>query len=387
MGKVIVRIKTPGWCSHAFQKAWRRGWLCLMAGLAACWSCAAQAPVLSVPTKGETNFQFTLTGESNAAYVVQSTSVLPGWSALVTNRSREGTQVVQVPALEGSHFFRAYRMPEPLFKYAVAAQEGITFNGNNSWVDSFDSGDPNWSTNGLYDPNRRRSNGNLAVNYGDVGLGNVKVMGLLLKSTEGSVILGPNCSVGDASWVSLIYGIQPGWVKSGTGVYMPDATVPFTGGFTPSAGWVGTNFYDYFLFEGDYVLTSFAGNAIVLRSARLYVTSFFNLSGRNRLVIAPGASLKLYVRPPSAFIGGGGVVNQTGNATNFQYYGLPGNTNVSLVTNSLIGVLYAPGAHFVFNSATGSNHLSGAVVSRTASVSGAAQIHFDERLAVSGPSH
>ena len=129
------------------------------------------------------------------------------------------------------------------------------------------------------------------------------------------------------------------------------------------------------------------GSGIVTGHASIHVRNVFNLSGSDRLVIAPGASLRLYVGAPSAVIEGGGIVNQTGYATNFQYYGLAANTSVTLSGNSLIGTLYAPGAEFVFNSMTGSNQLSGAVVSRTVSVSGSAQIHFDERLAVSGPWH
>ena len=381
MGRIVLRMRLARVICLGVLVEWGAG-----------WCGAAQGPVLSAPAKAGTNFQFTLTGESNAAYVVQSTSELPDWSVVVTNRSREGTRALQVPAPKANRFYRAYRMPEAYFQYALAAQEGITFSGS-TWVDSFDSGDPNWSTDGLYDPLKiGRSNGSLAVNYGSMSLGSAlgsaHIMGFLLTAPEGSVTLGPNGSVGSSAWQASNDGIQPGYRMVGQGVYMPTVSVPFTTGFVPGAGVVGGSFYSYVFGDGNYTMSTFnGGSGIVTGHSSVHVRNVFNLSGSDRLVIAPGASLRLYVGAPSAVIGGGGIVNQTAYATNFQYYGLAANTSVKLLENSLIGTIYAPGAVFVFNSMTGSNQLSGAVVSRTVWVSGSAQIHFDERLAVSGPWH
>ena len=377
MGRIVLRMSLA-----------RVIWLGVLVGCGTGLCGAAQGPVLSAPAKAGTNFQFTLAGESNAAYVVQSTSELPGWSMVVaTNRSREGTRALQAPAPEGNRFYRVYRMPEAYFQYALAAQEGITFSGNTR-VDSFDSGDPNWSTGGLYDPLKIRDHGGLAVNYGSMSLGSARIFGTLQTAAESSVTLGPNGSVGSSAWQASNDGIQPGYRKVGQGVYMPAVSVPFTTGFVPWAGMVGGNFYSYVFGDGNYSMLAFnGGSGIVTGHASVHVQDVFNLSGSDRLVIAPGASLRLYVGAPSAVLGGGGIVNQTGYATNFQYYGLAANTSVTLSGNSLIGTIYAPGAEFVFNSMTGSNQLSGAVVSRTVSVSGSAQIHFDERLAVSGPWH
>ena len=226
MGRIDLRMRLARVICLGVLVEWGAGW-CV----------AAQGPVLSASAKAGTNFQFTLTGESNSAYVVQSTSELPGWSVVVTNRSREGTRALQVPAPEGNRFYRAYQMPEAYFQYALAAQEGISLSGS-VWVDSFDSGDPNWSTAGLYDPLKiGRSNGDLAVNYGSIDLGGAVILGMLLTAAESSVTLGPHGCVGSWNWHVSNDGIQPGYRKVGQGVYMPVVSVPFSTGFVPGPAW------------------------------------------------------------------------------------------------------------------------------------------------------
>jgi len=64
-------------------------------------------------------------------------------------------------------------------------------------------------------------------------------------------------------------------------------------------------------------------------------------------------------------LGGTGVINRAGNATNFHYYGLPGNTNMTYGGSAgLVGVIYAPSAALSFGGSVNATELTGASVSK-----------------------
>ena len=84
----------------------------------------------------------------------------------------------------------------------------------------------------------------------------------------------------------------------------------------------------------------------------------------------------------SAKIGGDGVVNQSANATNFFYWGLPTNTELTVSGNGAFkGVIYAPQADFTMNGGgNNTEDIVGASVSNTASINGHFQFHYDENI-------
>ena len=171
----------------------------------------------------------------------------------------------------------------------------------------------------------------------------------------------------------------------------PDLVAPpSSGSFTPTPGIIdGTN-YQYVLGSQTYLLSNLAlGSSSKMRvigNAVLYVTGDISMAGTAFIEISPGASLKLYAGSPSASIGGYGIINNAGNATNFQYYGLSSNTSVSLSGNrSFVGVIYAPGAALSL-SAGGADtyHFVGAAVAKTITVNGHWSFHYDENLLRAG---
>jgi hypothetical protein len=90
----------------------------------------------------------------------------------------------------------------------------------------------------------------------------------------------------------------------------------------------------------------------------------------------------LYVAGASTSLGGSGVVNGTGSATNFSYYGLPSNTSVSFSGNAaFVGTIYAPNAALQLGGG-GSNTFDfvGASVSNTVQMNGHFNFHYDELL-------
>jgi hypothetical protein len=130
-----------------------------------------------------------------------------------------------------------------IFTKALVARDSIQLNGNGIRTDSFDSSDPAWSTNGIYDPTRFKSNGDIAVNGsvengGTIAIDNADIFGHVSTGPNGTVALGPNGGVGDATWQASNDGIQPGYRASDMNVSFPDVTCPYSGGWTPSGGWV-----------------------------------------------------------------------------------------------------------------------------------------------------
>jgi hypothetical protein len=295
-----------------------------------------------------------------------------------TNRMIE--RVVQV---------RARR--DGLFSKGMVARGQITLNGNNAIVDSFDSTDPNYSTNGLYLFTRRKGNGVVASNAGisnAVNTGNADIIGRVATGPGGTVGIGPNGKVGDLGWLtnSLAAGIQPGRSTDDMNVSFPDVVAPFTSAATPSVGSGTYSGYDYVISSSGNWMVGDLRKGVLVRSnvqAVLLVTGTINFTGNDDAIkIETGGSLHLYMKGTSASISGNGVVNEGARATNFFYWGLPENTSLTVKGNGAFsGVIYAPSADFTMNGG-GADHedIVGASVTKTARVNGNFQFHYDESL-------
>ena len=170
-----------------------------------------------------------------------------------------------------------------------------------------------------------------------------------------------------------------------------DVKAPFSGGyFTPSSGKVNGVNYDYVLASGNYQMASLSMSGktslYVSADAVLYVTGNFSMAGQSSIELASGATLKLYVGGPSGAIGGNGIINN-GKSALFNYYGLPGNTSLSFAGNAAFtGTIYAPNADFALNGGGNNTYdFVGASVTKTATLNGHFNFHYDEALGVGGP--
>lgn len=123
---------------------------------------------------------------------------------------------------------------------AMVAKKYIDFNGNGVQTDSYDSTDPAYSTDGRYDPSKRKDNGDVAVNYsiinGSLDVGNANILGSVAVGPGGTISIGPNGVVGDMEWHKSHQGIQPGRSRDDMNVSFPDVSVPFTGGYSEPTG-------------------------------------------------------------------------------------------------------------------------------------------------------
>jgi hypothetical protein len=288
-------------------------------------------------------------------------------------------------------FFRAWRLWEPIFRHALACFDSVDINLTGAEIDSFDSANPAYSTDGRYDPLKRKDGGNVVVNstlFYSLDIGNAVIRGKV--SPADALRMGTNASVGSLAWVDAgNVGIEPGWISNDSELHAYLAIPPFTNGPSPPAGTVeGTN-YAYVLESGNYLLPGFDpapdGRMRVVGNAVLYIQGDISLVTEGAIEIDPGASLKLYAGGVSISIRGNGVINRTGNATNFQLYApqrlssLRIDSYSFLPDQSLTGIIYAPNSLFDAQ-CLASFHFMGAIVSRTARISGPFKLHFDENL-------
>jgi hypothetical protein len=197
-------------------------------------------------------------------------------------------------------------------------------------------------------------------------------------------VIGPNGGVGSHVWQASHKGIQPGWSSDDMNLQFPDVKDPFTAGYsTPGGNPLAITS------SGNWLLSSLNKTLVVKSNVQavLKVTGSISITGNDKVVIEPGASLQLYMAGATAKIAGNGVINQPGNATNFIYYGMPANTSLDFSGNgSFIGAIYAPNANFTLGGGGSTiTDFCGASVTASVKMNGHFRFHYDENLGRVGP--
>ncbi|MCU0788777.1 MAG: hypothetical protein MUC91_11415 [Verrucomicrobia bacterium] len=279
-----------------------------------------------------------------------------------------------------------------LFRMAMVADQRIDLNGNNITTDSFDSGNPSYSSGGRYDAAKRKANGDVASNLdlvNSIDIGNANIMGNVSTGPGGTVAIGPNGSVGDLAWVlGGNNGIQPGHVNDDMNVRLQTVTLPTTTWLPMPAGRKinGTTYTHVIDSSGDYRVSSIAGSVYVNTNvtARIHVTGNVSLTGKSDEIrlAAVGTKVTFYMGGTSFKVKGNGVVNESALAENFMYFGLPSNTAIDFGGNgAFAGAIYAPNADFTLGGG-GNNAVdfAGASVTKTVTMNGHFNFHYDEAL-------
>ena len=284
-------------------------------------------------------------------------------------------------------------------KGPMIVKQGFDSNGNNVGTDSFDS------TIGPYNPATAGTNGDvvsLTTNANSIVIGNGKLKGTVRTPPGGirgvTATIGSNGSVGDDAWVNGgSTGFESGHFQDNfTASDFPDATLPNVNAwFTPLGGTAPDGLiYDNLLTSGNYQVANLTGSVYVGQSNTvLYVTSGISIGtggGSTRkgyappqIHIAPGGSLTIYMAGATTTISGNGVANDTAQAKNFAYYGLPSNTSISLTGNgAFYGTIYAPQADFNLKGSgkTSTDDFTGASITKSTTMTGNFNFHYDESL-------
>ena len=174
-----------------------------------------------------------------------------------------------------------------------------------------------------------------------------------------------------------------------TATGLPDVLPPFATGL-PLPGKTGSNYIlsvsGNYLVPGNFALANderfFVPNNLI---ATVYIQGDVSMTASSKLEIAPGGSLQLFVGGVNATLG---PIDNQGTTTNFQYFGLPGNTNILFIgrTNSLVGTIYAPNANLTTTTRnTTYFDFFGAMAVNTFTLRRNFRLHFDENLLNHGP--
>jgi hypothetical protein len=264
----------------------------------------------------------------------------------------------------------------------VIAKGKITMSGGAS-VDSFDSSDPTYSSNGVYTISKRHDQayvGSASSLAPAVDSGTGKIYGNAATAPGGTVA----GTVGDGTWNASNTGLQTGHTSDDFNMAIPDAAIPsdFGSGLPlPAVNALG----QYILVGGlDYKVSASlsvpGGKSLLVTGpgkVRLWVTGDFTLSGSAFAEIQTGADFELYIGGKGT-ISGGGIMNDTQNASHCAVYGLPTCTTMTYSGSAAyIGTVYAPQAAFTFSGGAGG---SGSFVANTVTISGSAGVHYDEAL-------
>jgi hypothetical protein len=145
--------------------------------------------------------------------------------------------------------------------------------------------------------------------------------------------------------------------------------------------------YDYVLDSGNYVLDTLSGTVYVRGAAVLLVRNSIAMTGKDCITIGPSGSLKLYMAGSTAKIAGNGVINPSGQAIRFIYYGLDSNTGLEITGNGgFTGAIYAPNADFKLGGGgSDTKDFIGASITSTVNMNGHFNFHYDEDLSRRGP--
>jgi len=221
----------------------------------------------------------------------------------------------------------------PLYSAALNVEHITNPAGYPYYQDSYDSEDPDYSDNGRYDPTEAKTA--------------AKTNAPPLTRTE-----------------------------------FPDVLPPFTTGLTLPTRVANTYTLsgNYFV-PGNFSLPDFDKLYVPPhRTAVLYVTGDFYMAAESQIEIAETGTLRIFVAGRRTSLD---YINNLGTPENFQYYGLPGNTNITLTqsTPALVGSIYAPNASFMANYDTSLFDFSGTLTVNNLVLSRPFKFHFDESLA------
>jgi len=326
-------------------------------------------------------------GNSYVASILISPAVTNPYPVVVSTGYVAGP--ISGPALVRS--VRLNTRPRPALGVGsgIVMKSTVDFSGQGVTVDSFNSSNTNYSTGGLYDPAKARDQAivtSLSNATNAISLGNGDIEGTV-HTAPGGVVDFNGGSVGDANWVTNgNQGIETGHDVADASGTLGDVVLPDETWMTPLAGHskIGGFQYKYVLDDSSPWEMTALDNSLYVSGTNviLYVNGDVKISSGMQIYVAPGAKLTMYVSG-STSIGGNGVINPSGQAQDFSYYGLPSNTSVDMNANAnFVGTIYAPEADVSLGGG-GSNYYDfiGSAVGNSLKMNGHFHIHYDEALA------
>lgn len=109
----------------------------------------------------------------------------------------------------------------------IIARDNIVMNGGGVRIDSFDSTDPAYNTNGRYDAAKSKDGGFAGAVTGSINTGNGGIWGYAATGPNGSLV----GNVGDFAWHAAGGGIQQGHYRKDLNISFPPVGIPFSTNF------------------------------------------------------------------------------------------------------------------------------------------------------------
>ena len=278
--------------------------------------------------------------------------------------------------------------PLSSFAQAIFAVGALNLNNQNIVVDSYDSRDPNKSTNGLYDVNKRQQHGNIATDGNLVQAGNAHVYG------DVSTNSGTATGIGNVTGVIRTDFYQdpipigdPSWPSVNGSFWTVTGTTTLTGSSTEGASSSRYRLNTISL-AGNQTLT-LAGNPDGSTSyIEIEVTGDISVAGNAQIVLGNGVHAKFYFLG-NVDIAGNGIVNPANQPGDLLLYGVQPTGSVTPHVNlggngQISAAVYAPGHNVVVNGGGSSGHVFGSVVGATVAMTGVTNLHYDEALGAAG---
>ena len=305
--------------------------------------------------------------------------------------------VIPLPQTSRTVELVAYPSYDRLFTNALTTKNQITLSGG-AIIDSFDSSNPLKSTNGRYDASKRQSNGDIATNSngnltdlsGNVVRGDAMsnqgtmqgtsgVTGQIVNnfSTKLDSVLPPTDV--DQAWYGQPYSTIP------DNTYNNSTTIIAAANTTQSAPTrIKTNTINIGSQDNIIIANGNSPNASGVCAPAyvdIYLTGDFKTNAQAGITIAPNVTVRFYIAG-NIDIGAGTVSNGTGYAANLQIFGIDPPANTTRTINisgqgDFTGVVYAPAFTYDF---TGGGNIYGAVVAKSARMTGNSGLHYDEAL-------
>ena len=323
---------------------------------------------------------------------------LPATNAVGYGPTLIATGSVVAPLSSGQYISRVVSVQTVLnggYAYGLLSKSTINLNPTGgAYVDSYDSQDPLYSTNGFYTVSKRRANAGIGSTStsSTINLSASFLYGYIIvppSYVSNSIVLQTQGVVGDIPYDSNaahLGSIESGHYRNTLTTTIAEVALPYTSGIGFAAGnyiYQGTNF-NYGLGTGNYITNgNFSLNSgqtmVVTGHAVLYVNGGFNVNGGSAIYIAPGASLTVYVALNCTVAGT--INNSSGQATKCVINGLTFCTDMVLTpATPFIAIVNTPDANVNATLSAGAD-MSGAIIGYSIALGGSGSFHYDEGLA------
>jgi hypothetical protein len=270
-----------------------------------------------------------------------------------------------------------------LWSRGITLSKYVQMNGTGV-IDSFDSSSSLYSTNHLYDPSKRKNNGNVGIVdstssdlKNDYVGGSITYSGPAIKNTKGVV-----GNISTPFSTSIPAPSDPTWAAGSYTTYagggLPVTSI--TAGSSSSPTLIKIN-GDFKLTGGQTFTIAAPSGGGTDNAAIIWVTGSFRTGGTSQILQDPNIKVTWYV-DQDITVNGTSYPNQDGYASSVNFIGVGTNNTATITgTSDFVGTFYAPGYAVQVG---GNGSFVGAVIGKTLQVQGTSGLHYDEALGKTG---